>query len=499
MVGIGKNILSNAALQAWLALSQVLLVPLYIHYLGIEAYGLVGFYASIQAIFFIFDFGFSATLNQELARPVSNMQGKISRADLIRSMELLFLILASTAALLIVMAAPWLSRRMISDSVLDPDVITWSIRLMGILVGTRLPIGLYTGALNGLERQLRLNLILIASEVLRFLSIIICLVWFWNHIFAFFYIQIVFSFLTWLFLRYELWKTEKVSGYVPNAGWAHLASGFRFTAGVAGVSIVSVMISQIDKILISGLVSLEQLGYYTLAFAIAAIPSKFVGPVANAFYPRMVKAHALNNPEQLWKVYQQACQLVALIIVPVSFCLIFFADSLLVLWLRDPDLTGQIANMVRIFTVGFMLNGVMTMPYFLQLTERWTSLSFFKNLLASLILIPFLFFVTKIYGIVGASFLWLILNFSYVVIEIPMMHKRLFPDMMGYWYRNSFLKPVLWGSAMNLLLYLILHPLDLPPFVLLLILVGAFVIMTLLINRMLPSRPLLTLIKHSPL
>ncbi len=499
MGSIGKNILSNAALQAWMAFAQVLLVPLYIKYLGVEAYGLVGFYASIQAIFFVFDFGFSATLNQELARPVLNVENRIARANLIRSMEWLFLFLASAATLMIFFAAPWLGRRMVSDSVLDPETISRSIWLMGVLVGIRLPMGLYTGALNGLERQLRLNLILISSELLRFLTIIICLMWFWNHILAFFYIQILFSVLTLLALHFELWRTEKVDGYQPRAGWSHLASGFRFTAGVAGVSIVSVLISQIDKILVSGLVSLEQLGLYTLAFAIAAIPSKFVGPVANAFYPRMVKAHALSDKGQLWKVYQEACQLIALVTVPVSLCLFFFADPLLLLWLGDQDLANRIATMVRVFTMGFMLNGIMTMPYFLQLTDRWTSLSLIKNLIASLLLIPLLMYMTSRFGITGASFIWLILNFSYLIIEIPVMHRRLFPDQMGHWYLHSMLKPVFWGSAMNAILYLILHPLDLPPFVVLMILAAAFVAMTLLINRILPSRPLLTLYKHRPL
>jgi len=43
-----------------------LFVLLYIKFLGIKAYGLVGFFATLQRLFIILDMGLSTTLNREL-------------------------------------------------------------------------------------------------------------------------------------------------------------------------------------------------------------------------------------------------------------------------------------------------------------------------------------------------------------------------------------------------------------------------------------------------
>ncbi len=67
-MSVGPNILANYASQLYASLLGILLVPAYIHYMGIEAYGLVGFYAMLQGWFVILDMGIAATLNREAAR-----------------------------------------------------------------------------------------------------------------------------------------------------------------------------------------------------------------------------------------------------------------------------------------------------------------------------------------------------------------------------------------------------------------------------------------------
>ena len=49
------NVLANAVGYSWLALVQIALIPVYITFMGIEAYGLLGFYITMQAILQVFD------------------------------------------------------------------------------------------------------------------------------------------------------------------------------------------------------------------------------------------------------------------------------------------------------------------------------------------------------------------------------------------------------------------------------------------------------------
>ena len=68
MTTVRTNILANLAGQGWSALLQLLLLPLYLHFLGVEAYGIVSLYVVLITSVQIFDLGLAQTLNRELAR-----------------------------------------------------------------------------------------------------------------------------------------------------------------------------------------------------------------------------------------------------------------------------------------------------------------------------------------------------------------------------------------------------------------------------------------------
>lgn len=68
MSSVKTNILANFIGRAVAALVSLLLIPVYIRYLGIEAYGLVGLLALLTALFGILDLGVTPTINRELAR-----------------------------------------------------------------------------------------------------------------------------------------------------------------------------------------------------------------------------------------------------------------------------------------------------------------------------------------------------------------------------------------------------------------------------------------------
>ena len=65
---LARNVTVGLASSIGAALLGLAVVPLYLKYLGLEAYGLIGFFATIQALFLILDMGMSPTMNREIAR-----------------------------------------------------------------------------------------------------------------------------------------------------------------------------------------------------------------------------------------------------------------------------------------------------------------------------------------------------------------------------------------------------------------------------------------------
>src|SRR5688572_11814236 len=53
---------------AWTALMQIVATPFYLRLLGVESYGLIGFYTALQALLQVLDMGISLMTSREVAR-----------------------------------------------------------------------------------------------------------------------------------------------------------------------------------------------------------------------------------------------------------------------------------------------------------------------------------------------------------------------------------------------------------------------------------------------
>ena len=84
---IKRNIAANFIGNFWTTLMGLVFIPVYIRFLGIEAYGLVGFFVTLQSVFSLLDMGLSTTLNRELARLSVNGANARKMRDCVRSLE----------------------------------------------------------------------------------------------------------------------------------------------------------------------------------------------------------------------------------------------------------------------------------------------------------------------------------------------------------------------------------------------------------------------------
>src|SRR5256885_8732449 len=85
-----RNIAVNYASQVYVALIGIAMVPLYLKYMGIEAYGLVGFFAMVQAWSQVLDFGLSPTLGREAAKFNAGVTPAESLNMFLRLLEIIF-------------------------------------------------------------------------------------------------------------------------------------------------------------------------------------------------------------------------------------------------------------------------------------------------------------------------------------------------------------------------------------------------------------------------
>ena len=452
---VRKNVVANFMSNGWTALVAVLLIPLYIKFLGVEAWGVVGIYVSLQSVCTLLDVGLSASLNRELARLSLHKDKAQEMRNLVRTMELIYWSLAILAGATIFALAPVIARHWVRASQLSPAIIQSAIRLMGLTICLQWPFGLYAGGLSGLQRQVLLSGMSAGIAALRGLGAVLILWKISPTLHAFFWWQVGVSVLqtclAGLFMWHNLPLTESASTFQSTL----LRRTWRFTAGMSGFAIVSIIISQMDKVILSRMLSLEMFGYYVLAGAVATGIYLPVMPIFSALYPRFTQLVSLGDKEGLKELYHHGCQLMSVMILPISIVIVFFSKEILFIWTGNSTTVARTHLILSILVIGTALNGLIHLPHALQLAHGWTKLPFSLNLVLVIILVPGIILMTSMYGAVGAAFIWVIFNGALAIVGIQLMHRRLLRGEQWRWYFEDVGLPLAVSVGMALLCLLI--------------------------------------------
>jgi O-antigen/teichoic acid export membrane protein len=437
------NILSNYAGQIWMAVMGVLFLPQYIHILGMEAFGLVGLMLSFQAILQLFDFGIGSATNRELSRRVHDPALADGARDLVHSSEIVIWLLVVGAALLIwtfsgLMADHWLHLHSIGRGDASRDVT-----IMGIAIALYWPSLFYANCLSGLERQPALNLINVLFTTLRYAGVLPVLLWLSPSIEAFLWWYAAVGTGQSITTAIAVWRALPKGTRCARWCVEELHGSRHFAGGLFGVGILALGVSQVDRLILASLRPLEDLGQYTLALSVASGLGRMVQPMFNALYPRFSRLVARHDLTALRELYHLSSQYLAVVIASVATVLIVFAHGVLLLWTGDAMLANKVALPLSMLVAGCALNGLMNIPYAVQLAHGWTRLAMGLNAASLLLGIPLCVWAVQHYGITGATLPWLFANLVFIVIGVPLMHRRLLHGEMAAWYLRDNLPPIL--------------------------------------------------------
>ena len=446
-MSLKQNVIVNYLGQGWAALMGIAFVPLYIQALGVESFGLIGVFAILQAWVGILDLGLTPTLNREMARLRAGAHSAASIRDLLRSLEFVYAALAVVMVLVVWGAAPAMGTVWLKAEQLPLSIVIDSIRVMGFVLAMRWLEQIYRGALQGLQDFVWLNAAHATLSTLRWGGAYVVVAFFSPTVEAFFYWQGAVSLMTVAVLIHRTYLALPPAGRRGHFDVDALRSVMQFAGGMFLGSVLALLLTQTDKVVVSKLLTLEQLGYYMLAATAAGGLMQLITPMNTAIFPRLTEHAARDDHAALAATFLRSCQWMAAIIVPPALLLAAFSQPLLLLWSGNPALTREAAPLLALLALGTLCNGLMNLPYMLQLAHGWTSLAVRVNLVAVLLIVPSILWAVPRYGAVGAAGAWLVLNAGYLLVGAHLMYVRLLPDVKWQWYRQAVFGPLLAGGV----------------------------------------------------
>jgi O-antigen/teichoic acid export membrane protein len=334
-----------------------------------------------------------------------------------------------------ILLSDFIAYRWLNPERLSQPLLVEALVFISVVVGLRLPLALYMGGLNGLQRQYLANLLLATFETVQNAGALAVLWLIEPTVKAFFLWQAlatVFQVLAFKIALSRSIASDRKGVYcrdIVNQVW-------RFAAGMSGTSALGLVITQMDKVLLSKLLTLTEFGYYTLAVAVASVINRLIKPVATAYYPRFTELISLDDRPGLARAYHQGCQLMAVSVLPLALVMAFFSEDLLRLWISDPVVVSHVYLLVSLLVVGNALNSLLTLPYMMQLAYGWTTLGFYLHVIDMFLLVPAFYFSIVNWGTVGAAATWVAFNCGHFI-AVRVMYSRLLINEMQRWYVND--------------------------------------------------------------
>lgn len=446
MSNIKLNIIANYAGSIWSALMGLAFVPLYIKFMGIESYGLVGFFGTLITMFSILDMGLGVTLSREMARrSVLLGQGQSAR-DLLRTVELIYWLVAMIIGATVVWLSYYVAQYWVKPEKLSVDDVQQAVMIMGLVTVLRWPFGMYQGGLMGLQKQVLVNTLNAISGTFRGVGSVLVLWLISPTIQAYFSFQIVVSACETFTSAYFLWNSLPQSERQSRFQLSTLHEIWRFAAGMMGINIVSLILGQSDKIILSKMLTLEMYGYYMLAWTVGGALSRLVMPIRLALFPMFSQFVAARDDVGITFVYHKSCQLVSVMVLPIASVLGLFSYEVFLLWTSNPEIAAQTHLVASLIIVGTTCNAMMNLPYAVQLAYGWTSLDLWLSVVFIMILIPLLILLVNLYGMIGGGITWALLNIGYVLINVRIMHGRILKGELSRWYLSDLALP--FGAAL---------------------------------------------------
>lgn len=441
MSTIKRNILANLAGKIWSGLLWLIFLPVYLKFMGVEAYGLVGFYLSLTAVLVTFDLGLSTTINRELAR-LSVQEGKQGEIrDVLRTLEGGCWTIALVMGTVLVAASPLITHYWLKPENLSSEAVQNSVTLIGLTIAFQWPSALYSGGLAGLQHQVLLNAAGGTIMAARAVGAVLVLWLVSPTAQAFFAWQIFAGFLNTATLGFFLWRSLPHPGHRPRIDLQLLKRLLGFSSGAWGIALFGTLFTQMDKIILSALLPLAAFGYYSVAAMVSISLYYLIAPITTSVFPRFAQLGSPQARDELARTYHRSSQLAAVAILPAAVLVVLFPSEILGLWTQNAQVAREGRIVLILLMVGTALNTLVMLPFSLQLASGRVKLGFYTNLVSVIVSVPcFIFFALR-YGAPGGAAVWLLLNLSQFIIVVPMMHRFLQKVETWRWYMVDTMLP----------------------------------------------------------
>jgi O-antigen/teichoic acid export membrane protein len=440
-----RNVVASYASQLYVTLIGIGILPLYLLHMGEESYGLISFFSLLQSWFGLLDLGLTPTISRETARFQGGTLSARAFRQIFRALASLFFIIAVCGGFFLFVASSWIADRWLHFEHLPLSQVVLALEIIAASVALRWLCGLYRGVVSGAEQLAWLSGFNAAIATLRFLVVFLSMMVFGFNTTVFFVHQLAVSMLEASGLAWHTYRLlPSTAAAVTGLGWSlrPVAPLLKFSITIAFTSTVWIFVTQVDKLILSGVLPLSEYGYFSLAVLVAGGITLITTPINAALLPRLVRLHAEGDEVGFIAIYRQSTRLIGVTAAWATLFLLICAEPALLAWTGNPALAHKAAPILQLYAAGNALLAFGAFPFYLQYARGNLRYHLIGNAILIALLLPSVVFAAKSFGGIGAGWVWLGINALYLFGWVAYVHHRVEPGLHHLWIFEDILKPI---------------------------------------------------------
>lgn len=429
-MSIGRNSAYNVLGAVTPLVLALVTIPIYLQLVGPARYGALAIAWLILGYFGMFDMGFGRATTQRLS--ALHTSTPEHRARVFWTAATVNFGIGLVGAVLLYFSADYFFRYAFkADAIVRREILD-AVPFLALSVPIATLTGVMSGALQGRERFLEVNLVnAIGTSLFQIFPLVVA--YFYGPTIKWLIIAALVGRLAGLALYFRSTFTDMLRGFRPVFDVAEWRGLLKFGSWVSVTMLIGPAILLADRLLIGSLIGALAVATYAIAFDIAQRTSLLPRALALAIFPRIAQSDEVQSK----RLMITSLKVLNLAMTPATIFALFVVGPFLEIWVGAE--TGRAATQVcRILLIAYWANAFAMIPYALLQAEGRPHVVAWITIGQAPVYIIVLYLVLSRFGFDGVA--WVVL--ARCLIEV---------FVMLYYANRGVLMPVFFIASLGLL------------------------------------------------
>jgi len=171
-----------------------------------------------------------------------------------------------------------------------------------------------------------------------------------------------------------------------------------------------------DRFIVGQILSLEEVGIYAIASTAALGFLQIIYPLGQIILPKIIQNK--NAPNKRWVLNINALLVVLSAIAITGIAFVTIGESVITLWLQDPQLSERVLQPTKILMLGVACNATFNIGYWNWLADGSDKVIMTTFFLSGVVSVATTLILTRSYGLSGAATGWTVGNATCMLISL---------------------------------------------------------------------------------